>query len=189
VGTFRVAARRVSTEREPRFDDQRAKRTTSAAGFTVVELIAVMVIVGILATIAANRFVDVNVFESRGFYESTLTATRYAQKLATSSGCAVGVAITASPAEYAIQRWPAAADCNQPSGAAADVFEPGSSTPLRALAPASVVVGNDLSFYFDRIGRPRAPGGALIGDPAALRVAIGSRVLQVTPETGLVREN
>jgi len=32
-------------------------------------------------------------------------------------------------------------------------------------------------------------GGALIDDPAALRVTIGGRVLQVTPETGLVREN
>ena len=41
-----------------------------------------MVIVGILAVIAIPRFFDRQTFESRGFYDETLAALRYAQKTA-----------------------------------------------------------------------------------------------------------
>lgn len=48
----------------------------------MVELIAVMVIAGVLAAIAIPRIFDNNIFQSRGFYDQVISTLRYAQKVA-----------------------------------------------------------------------------------------------------------
>ncbi|MCQ4297058.1 type II secretion system GspH family protein [Pseudomonas stutzeri] len=58
-------------------------------GFTVVELILVLMIVGVLAAVVGPRFFDRQVFDERLYFEQSLTAVRYAQKLALSSGCSI----------------------------------------------------------------------------------------------------
>ena len=55
---------------------------SSERGFTITELITVIVILGILAAVAAPRFFDRNVFDSRGFYDQVKSTVRYAQKSA-----------------------------------------------------------------------------------------------------------
>jgi MSHA pilin protein MshC len=63
-------------------------------GFTLVELIAVLVIVALVAAAGRSLFFDVGVFRQRGFFEETLSAVRYAQKHAVATGCAVRVVTT-----------------------------------------------------------------------------------------------
>src|SRR5450759_2932408 len=65
-------------------------------GFTLVELIMVMVIVGILAVVVAPRFFDADVFKSRGFADQVQASLRYAQKAAIAQHRNVCVAMTAS---------------------------------------------------------------------------------------------
>ena len=55
-------------------------------GFTLIELIMVMVIVGILAVFVVPRFFDANVFQSRGFADQVQATLRYAQKEAIEIG-------------------------------------------------------------------------------------------------------
>jgi MSHA pilin protein MshC len=61
------------------------------SGFTLIELVVVILLLGILSVVAMGRMFDGNQFAARGFFDDTVTAVRFAQKLAVSTGCEVQV--------------------------------------------------------------------------------------------------
>ncbi len=65
-------------------------------GFTLVELVLVIIMAGLLATYALPRFFNSDSFEDRGFYTEDLNAVRYAQQLAVAINCATRVQLTAN---------------------------------------------------------------------------------------------
>lgn len=65
-------------------------------GFTLIELIAVIVLLSILGVAAMSRLGNFSGVETRVFYDEVVNAVRYAQKLAVSTGCAVQVNLTAT---------------------------------------------------------------------------------------------
>lgn len=64
-------------------------------GFTLTELITIIVILGIISAVAAPRFFDVNVFQSRGAADQVRAVLRYGQKVAIAQHRNVNVNISA----------------------------------------------------------------------------------------------
>ena len=65
------------------------------SGFSLVELGTVVLLLGILSVFALSRVGQGDVFEARGYFDDTVTAVRFAQKFAISSGCDVRVVVAA----------------------------------------------------------------------------------------------
>ena len=65
-------------------------------GFTLVELVLTIVLLGIISFVALPKFFDQATFDERFYYDDLLAASRYASKLAIGSGCAVRLSISAS---------------------------------------------------------------------------------------------
>jgi len=66
------------------------------SGFSLLELITVVLLLGILGVVALGRFGGQDATAARGFFDDTVSAVRFAQKLAISSGCDVRVIATAT---------------------------------------------------------------------------------------------
>lgn len=55
-------------------------------GFTLVELILTMIVLGIIAVVAMPRFADRQGFDTRGFADQTRAAIQFGRKVAVASG-------------------------------------------------------------------------------------------------------
>ncbi len=66
------------------------------AGFSLFELVIVIVLVSILSVFALGGLFDQDEFAARGFFDDTINAVRFAQKLAISTGCEVRVSTSAT---------------------------------------------------------------------------------------------
>jgi MSHA pilin protein MshC len=118
------------------------------AGFTLVELVTILVMVGILAAFAAPRFVDNTGFESRGFFDQAQATVRYAQKIAISQRQSppkppVFVVIGANNIRACYD-----AACATP------VINPANGAALAVNAPGNVTLAPVTTFSFDGSGSP-----------------------------------
>lgn len=57
-------------------------KNPTSSGFTMIELVMVMVLAGILAVAVIPRFANKSAFDERGFFDQTISMVRYAQKVA-----------------------------------------------------------------------------------------------------------
>lgn len=157
----------MSTSPEP---DNRAVTCLPQAGFTLVELIVVILLVGILAAYAVPRL-DLAGYRSAGFYQQTLAAVRFAQKQAINTGCSVEVEINTLDAEICELKWNGCAgNANLAHPATGNMDFCANSAPAGAVP--------SVSFSFDRIGAPTA----------AQSFSIDGRTLVVEANTGFAHE-
>ena len=71
-------------------------------GFTLIELVTVIVLLAILSVVALPRLGGMNVFEEKAYFDEVTNAFRYAQKLAQSTGC--NVQVTTTSTSYQLQQ-------------------------------------------------------------------------------------
>lgn len=110
-------------------------------GFTLIELIMTMVIIGILAVYAAPRFLDSSVFQSRGFSDQVQASLSYAQKVAIAQNRNVCIDIASNTLTLSLV-------CG---GGALPSLSGGSGYVIKA--PNGIAV-TTTRFTFDAIGRP-----------------------------------
>ncbi|MBM4131628.1 hypothetical protein FJ250_11485 [bacterium] len=156
-----------------------------AAGFTLVELITILVVVAILAAVAAPRFFTRSAFEERGFYDEVLATLRYAQRVAIAERREVCVALTASSVALSLNP-------STTSGAAcsATVNDPGSSTPYAIAVPAGLTLSMtfpNASFRFNGLGQPVDNAGNALGNQTLTLSGADTRTVTIWGQTGYVQ--
>jgi len=109
-------------------------------GFTVIELIACIVIIGIIAAIAGPKVFDNKPFSERGYADEIAAAIRYANNVAVASGCPTSINLTAS--DYRLQQH---ATCTGGGGWNTDVLrndggDASGPAPMKGTAPTGVTL-------------------------------------------------
>ena len=155
-------------------------RVFACHGFTMVELIVVIIVLGIIALVAGSRFFSTSKFTEMGFADTAANSFRYAHKIALSSGCDTRAWITAT----SVSLFQRANNCN--SGAFTTPLQRPGGTVWAENVPSGVSVSS-LDIYFDANGSPHAhPSGSKL--TAATGFTVGTRTVTVEAETGFVHQ-
>lgn len=154
------------------------QRWKSRGGFSLTETILLIAIIGILGATAAPRFLDVSETDARIFHRETLSALRYARKLAVASHCPVQFDFTAGGFGV-LQR----ASCS--SGTYTQgVFDPATGVAsYTGTGPDGISITSTLDpLYFDPLGRVVDSAGAATD----VTISVGGVAIAALGETGFI---
>jgi len=160
----------------------------ASRGFTLVELVLVLTIAGVLATVAVPRMFDRSAFQTHGAAAEIRTALRYAQKLAMAKNREVCVTTTPAPDLRLSFSLAAGGPCNQQVIRPGGGQNPDGSFDYVATPPAGITLTSGAPvFRFDVQGRPiTSPPNTVLVAPVDLTVG-GTITISVLPETGYVQ--
>jgi MSHA pilin protein MshC len=155
-------------------------------GFTLVELVVVLILVGILAVTAIPRLFDTSSFAARGAKDFLGASLRYAQKSAVAMrrNVCVVVSSTGLAVTYATNF-----GSNQNCAAGNLLMNPGNNKPYSDpsnVFPGGATVASGTSFIFDALGRPLTT--LFTSTTAVITLNVNGYVPSITiePETGYV---
>jgi MSHA pilin protein MshC len=168
-------------------------------GFTLVELIVVIMVIGLISAVAIPRFLDRVTFDARGYYDQALTMVRYAQKLAIAQhrnvyvrldGASIALCFDAACTSHVLP------PANNNSGSTATLAVCGNSTVWMCEAVPSGVTytptnAGNARFFFSALGKPYNSADTVpISTFTQLTIAITgdstTRNVVVEQETGYV---
>ncbi|MEZ7912410.1 MAG: prepilin-type N-terminal cleavage/methylation domain-containing protein [Propionivibrio sp.] len=155
-------------------------------GFTLVELVVILIVLGILAVVAIPRFFD-NAFSERGVHDGAKAAIQHARKVAVASRRYVCAAVAAGGVTLSM-------DVREPDGlvdavnctAAVNLPVPQQGCPANQVcARPGVVLGGAVGVIFDPLGRPVNGDRSLAG--AATITVTGQPNIVVQADSGWVQ--
>lgn len=152
----------------------------STRGYTMVELVVVLVLVGILAAMAVPKFGAALAARDEGWRDALMGGLRYAQKSAVSHRRLVCVDIGASSITLNIASVNPASSCNTPlqGPGGSHVYATASTSPGTAVSPAGTL-------YFQPDGRVTSDGAGTTAANRAITAA-GVATINIVGETGYV---
>ncbi len=164
----------------------RIRRATAqrCEGFTLVELVSVIAVLGILSAVVGPRFFRADDFNSAFFFDDTLAAVRYGQKLSIATGCNVQVSFTATSYTLNLQDGPTSAAGCDGAGYVQAVLHPGTGAATYVgTAPSGVTVSSTVSpLLFGPLGQAMDATETMTD----ATITVGGRAIDVVGETGLV---
>ncbi|HEU4842864.1 MAG TPA: type II secretion system protein [Burkholderiaceae bacterium] len=149
-----------------------AARRRAASGFTIVELITVLVVMGILGAVAIARFFDNGPIQAREFADQAKAVIRYGQKLAIAQNRPIYVSATGNRFALCVQPACAAgslvtapggnnrgttatkAQCQTGGSYVSSWMCEGKPDGLTVACSRATEVGPNGMFFFDAMGRP-----------------------------------
>lgn len=163
---------------------------TRPRGFTLVELVVTMIVVGVLAVVVLPRFALLGGFDAVGFADQLKANLRFAQKTAIAERRLVAISFSTSSALICSRSYVGTPVCATPPagcvGWTAVDFPGGAFKPGGSSTGVASASGN--AFCFDAVGRPYVPVGALAA-AAQIEVSDGGTAMSgfsIEPETGYV---
>ncbi len=153
-----------------------------ARGFTVIELVVVIFLMGLLSAMVLIRFSGTSATDELGYSQELASAARYAQKLAIASRCPVRLNLP-SAAEYSLTRPDSYVAGNCANNFNAQVVDPVTGQPpYSGTAPAGLAVSANPTFpqtrTFDSQG--------VITPDTDLLIQVGGRIVRIRSGSGLV---
>ncbi len=158
---------------------ERNKSKESVQGFTLIELVMVIVIIGIIAIVATPKLLSVSDTRVRKDSKMLLNYLTMAQELAMSRSESYGVCLDTVNNRYTVNK----TDCGNTANIITSPEDRVSPLRVDYDSTFATVPSGTTSIFFDYLGRPTPNGLTLTFSSGSL-----SMTIRVEPNTGYVHE-
>lgn len=147
------------------------------AGYTVIELVLVILIIAILGVAAGPRFFNNTAFDERAYLDELASSLRYAQKVAVASGCRVRADIAVGG--YTLtQQAPQAGHCDPSDTSFPSPVLLSTGQIMSGTAPSGVVASPATTLVYDALGRTNLAANQAL--------TVGPHTILIQADSGLV---
>lgn len=143
-------------------------------GFTIIEIIALLMIIGVLSAVAISRVSATDTYSLTSEVETLKAHLRFAQARALSDDVSWGISLTTN--SYTLLK----------NGATAPYNLPNENSATHTLQNGASITSGTVSIAFDKWGRPIDS----LGNPVTTNIPItisGSHTITVTKNTGFIQ--
>jgi len=164
-------------------------RNDGQRGFTMVELIMVIVILGVLAVFAAPRIFNNTDFYARGFHDETLALLHYAQKTAIAQRRMVCVTFNSTVTPHsATLTMENPTQTTTPLVCNVNVVGPRGESPAKVTAGTNVTYSSANDLIFNGLGQPVTSARVPLTANATVQVATASSAITIEFETVYIHD-